>query len=53
MPKLTDPEFKYTPSYQTNIRELFDRVRAEQEATKAREAAGIPQVMELKRRERK
>jgi hypothetical protein len=31
MKRITDPDFKYTPSHATNLRKTFARVRREQE----------------------
>jgi hypothetical protein len=34
MTNILDPKFQYTPSYATNIRKTFERVRAAQQAAK-------------------
>lgn len=31
MKRILDPKFKYTPSFETNIRKTFQRARKEQE----------------------
>jgi len=32
MKRILDPQFEYRPSYATNIRDTFERVRREQQA---------------------
>lgn len=36
MKDILDPDFKYRPSYDTNLHETFKRVRREQEFAKAK-----------------
>lgn len=43
MKRITDPSFRYRPSYATDIRKTFDRVKREQRAaTVIRRGAGFP-----------
>ncbi len=43
MKPITDPTFRYQPSYATNLRKTFARVKREQRATTiGRRGAGVP-----------
>lgn len=39
MKRITDPKFKYTPSYDTDIKKRFRKIEAENKARRALEAA--------------
>lgn len=53
MKRILDPQFAYRPSYATNIRDTFERVRRELQANDAKPQE-LPQAtvrtLELKRR---
>ena len=38
MKRILDPEFRYRPSFDTNVRETFEKARREQQQAKEREA---------------
>jgi hypothetical protein len=38
MKRILDPEFRYRPSFDTNVRETFEKARREQQQAKDREA---------------
>jgi hypothetical protein len=44
MKSIFDASFKYTPSFQTDVRKTFDRIRREQQA-QFRRAAPITQLI--------
>lgn len=44
--RILDPAFRYRPSYDTNVRETFERARREQE----RNAQAAPAALEARRR---
>ena len=39
MKSVFDPSFKYTPSFQTDVRKTFERIRREQQAQNVLRAA--------------
>ena len=45
MKSIFDPSFKYTPSFQTDVRKTFDRIRQERE-TQIRRAAPVTQLVQ-------
>lgn len=53
MKRILDPQFEYRPSYATNIRDTFERVRRELQANDAKPER-LPQAtvraLDLKRR---
>ena len=54
MKRIFDPSFRYTPSYGTDLRKSFERIRREQTTRNAKtvpslEAAGAGGVLELRR----
>jgi hypothetical protein len=55
MKRITDPQFQYRPSYDTNVRETFERVRREQQLGECKKSA-IPEaklrVVKLERQAR-
>jgi hypothetical protein len=44
MKTILDPSFKYTPSFQTDVRKTFDRIRREREE-QIRPAAPVTQLI--------
>ncbi|HEY3076933.1 MAG TPA: hypothetical protein VGJ74_17315 [Burkholderiales bacterium] len=55
MKRILDPEFRYRPSFDTNVRETFERARREQQAKNREHDArqeGALRIVKLERQRR-
>jgi hypothetical protein len=43
--RLLDPAFRYTPSYSTDLRKTFERIRREQQADEGRGPSNHPVIV--------